>query len=361
MATGSADVDPDAAAIAKYKAEVKHEEAQLGNKTGTLHDVKTTQRAGRQVVAKLQDKLADAKDKQAAAGLAVAKLAHELAVARLAPLAVAELAPELGLVQAAPAPSANWPPVEGWVGGDVEPEETKRSYSYDTQWPSIKRQPAFPFKGNGAYDGGKAMRKWMETQGVKPTAQQRLSATTFDFRNLEKKLVGGGEEKRDAPGQWPPTNTWVKGEIEQETDWLDPDAFAHEIDVAADNNPQEETGQWPPTAGWAEGAIATPASWRSPQFAPDWTGPNRSPSYPFKGNGQYDGGKAVRGWMNKYGVKPTRQMKLHATNFDFNTLEKEIVGDLAPKPDQPGQWPPTNTWVAGKAVDADGFVPEHSP
>ena len=64
--------------------------------------------------------------------------------------------------------------------------------------------------------------------------------------------------------------------------------------------------------------------------------------------------------MKGQGVNPTRQMKLHATNFDFNTLEKQMVGDMALQPDHPGQWPPTNTWVEGKAVDAEGELRGHT-
>jgi len=336
--------------IAKYKAEAAESSKALADQSDTLHDMKKKQRDGREKVKHLQDELQNARNHQATkmlhmAALVAPVITESVEAEVLDSPAMDSPAQELGLLQLDSGPG-DWPPIAEWVDGEVKSEASPRSKSYAAEWPGTKRQPAYPFKGNGAYDGGKSMRAWMKGYGVKPTQQMRLSAQRFDFHGLEKKLVGDTEDKRDKPGQWPPTNTWVKGDIVQEHDWLDPDAMADELaDAGTGPVAQEDSGQWPPVNGWVEGAVETKVSPRSEAFSPVWPGANRAPAYPFKGNGAYDGGKSMRGWMKGYGVNPTQQMRRSASNFDFDNLENKLVGSTEQKKDKPGQWPPTNTWV----------------
>merc|ERR1711998_415798 len=80
--------------------------------------------------------------------------------------------------------------------------------------------------------------------------------------------------------------------------------------------------------------------------APRWPGGNRAPSYPFKGSGKYDGGKAMRQWMSAEGVDVPDKMKMQGSAFDYDHLEREEVGSVVEDtPDTPGDWPPTNKWV----------------
>ena len=95
------------------------------------------------------------------------------------------------------------------------------------------------------------------------------------------------------------------------------------------------------------GGIRASSSPRSREYAPTWPGKNREPAYQFQGNGEADGGKAMRGWMKQHGVSPTQQMKSHGRSYDFKKLEQSIVkaNGYEEKPDITGAWPPTNTWV----------------
>ena len=116
------------------------------------------------------------------------------------------------------------------------------------------------------------------------------------------------------------------------------------------SNLKTDTGQWPPTAGWVKGSVRTTEGERSRSHAPSWPGVNRAPTRHFEGNGQYDGGKSLHGWMKQEGVKVPKQMEMEARKFDFEKLESKVL--QPDKVDEVGQWPPTNAWVKGSGASA---------
>ena len=114
------------------------------------------------------------------------------------------------------------------------------------------------------------------------------------------------------------------GEMEEQG--FDFDALIAEAAPKADENEDFQPAQWPPLTGWVEGEVTTKATKRSRNYEPSWPGQNREPSYNFKSSGrQYDGGKAMRGWMKQHGVQPSQDLKAHARSFDFNKLETQAI------------------------------------
>jgi hypothetical protein len=108
--------------------------------------------------------------------------------------------------------AGQWPPTQGWLKGSVQPAPSPRSRGHAPMWPGVKRSPSFPFQGNDKFDGGRAMQKWMKGHKVAVPQQMKMQHHNFDFKRLERETANS-DDKPDTVGQWPPTNGWVKGNL----------------------------------------------------------------------------------------------------------------------------------------------------
>jgi len=130
-------------------------------------------------------------------------------------------------------------------------------------------------------------------------------------------------------------------------DWEGTDTATAKTPTASKATTQP-VGAWPPTQSWTEGSIQSykPGP-RDREYAPAWPGINRAPTVPFKGNGDYDGGKAMAAWVKSFHVAPPTA--LQEEEYRHNYIGKfwhKTANDNSTQ--AAGSWPPTNNWVQGQ-------------
>jgi hypothetical protein len=111
-------------------------------------------------------------------------------------------------------PAGVWPITQSWTEGSIQSYKPgPRDREYAPAWPGINRAPTVSFKGNGDYDGGKAMAAWVKSFHVAPpTALQEEEYRHNYIGKFWQKAAN--DNSTQAAGSWPPTNNWVQGQLQ---------------------------------------------------------------------------------------------------------------------------------------------------